>query len=309
MQVSKDAGELSLALSEDLTDDDMISVPDVDDEETSEAPGKAAENDKDFGSNGAGDPAKAGDQKSAQPLGTNSTGEPQPGDDNFKPKGGWQKRIHELTKEAKSWQEKAEALEQDRAKTPSVDPSDPPPKHEDYTDKTWDDYYDARSAWRARQEIRAEREKAKQAELTQAQEAAKKADKAVEAEHLSRFQARAAELQTKIANFKEIAFAEDVPNPQHVFDELLHMEKGADVLYYLGNHKAEAAQLAELSGRELQRKLWGIEDKLSAPPPVITTKAPPPITPVSGAGSSSKYDPDKGSQADYAEARRSGRLK
>lgn len=299
MPLIDEAGETTLA-------PDATPVPDAlvvegTEDKTSEAPDKAAENGKDFGSNGAGDPAKAGDQKSAQPLGTNSTGEPQPGDDNFKPKGGWQKRIHELTKEAKSWQEKAEALEQDRAKTPSVDPSDPPPKPEDYADKTWDDYYDARSAWRARQEIRAEREKAKQAELTQAQEAAKKADKAVEAEHLSRFQARAAELQTKIANFKEIAFAEDVPNPQHVFDELLHMEKGADVLYYLGNHKAEAAELAELSGRELQRKLWQIEDKLSAAPPVITTKAPAPITPVSGSGGSVKYDPNKHSDdmADY----------
>lgn len=237
-------------------------------------------------------------------VGSNETGEP--GQEGYKPKGGFQKRIHTLTREKLEALERVAAVEEENRLLKSgaataASSDDKEPKPEDYTEKTWDQYYDDRATWRARQVFRTERESAKQAELKTAQGKAAHAAEAEEAAYTAQFQARAAALRKSAPDFDATCFKQPAEGGPVVTtamrDEIVRQEHGADVLYYLGQHQAEAAQLAQLSGRELQRALWHIEDRLTAPvPPRPTTNAPAPYTPVQGRGGSPQFDADK---ADY----------
>ena len=68
---------------------------------------------------------------------------------------------------------------------------------------------------------------------------------------------------------------------------IMDAENGPDIAYYLGKHLDEAKRLAALPHVSQIREIGRLEAKLSLAPakPITPSKAPPPITPVTGAAS------------------------
>ena len=73
------------------------------------------------------------------------------------------------------------------------------------------------------------------------------------------------------------------------------MESEPDVAYYLGKHPKEAERIANLGPISQIREIGKLEAKLAAEPekPKTPSKAPPPIKPLSGAGSTATDVPSE----------------
>jgi len=71
---------------------------------------------------------------------------------------------------------------------------------------------------------------------------------------------------------------------------IMESEKGPEILKYLGNNREESARIARLTPIAAARELLRIESKIAStpvPPRVKVSGAPPPINPVTPAGSQS----------------------
>lgn len=115
-----------------------------------------------------------------------------------------------------------------------------------------------------------------------AREAQSAAAAAKEAEQLAD-EARRDAWQERVSVFKETAddfeaVAYSAPINDKVSADILQMEDGPQVAYYLGKHPAEARALNALSDRERAIALGRLSGKLAVAPPRRTTQAPPPIT-------------------------------
>jgi hypothetical protein len=82
-------------------------------------------------------------------------------------------------------------------------------------------------------------------------------------------------------------------------------------LYHLGKNPEEASRIMALPERQQAVALARLSDKLAAPPPpAALSKAPPPISPVSGNGNRNDLgDPDKLSTAEWMRRRDAGEIK
>lgn len=172
-----------------------------------------------------------------------------------------------------------------------------PPKEEDFQD--YAEYQAAYAAHksmqafdaRQRQEIE-EEVKTRQGQLDELQQQQQR-------EVAENWNAQVADAKTRYADFEQVAQAPDLPINQTMGQIITSSDKGADIAYYLGTHKAEAAQIARMQPLDAARALGAIEARVSLPKPKTTTETPDPIDPVTPKASAKAKDPSKMTMAEY----------
>lgn len=119
------------------------------------------------------------------------------------------------------------------------------------------------------------------------------------------WQSQVAEAKARYQDFEQVAFTAPISN--EVAQMVAGMDAGADVAYQLGLNPAEAQRISRLSPVEAAMELGRLEARLSAPKPRTTTQAPDPVKPVRPKASPTK-DPSKMTMAEYAAARKAGKI-
>lgn len=196
-----------------------------------------------------------------------SPGDAQP-DKDAKPKGGFQRRISELTRKLREERERNAQLMADKA-APAKEASEAEPKREDFAD--WDEWDKARIRHAARQEFRRvqQEESQRSAEQVRIREA-----QLVQAEWESR-------LEDARERFDDLDEMIDEVGPK-LNDELAATikvsEVGPELVRYLGQHPSELERLAQLVGVKAVRELTRLEAKVQAAPKA--SRAPEPVNPV-----------------------------
>lgn len=179
-------------------------------------------------------------------------------------------------------------VQQDAQPAPKADDA---PKRENF--ESYEDYIEARAEWRAEQKVQAALEQQAQRQQQQTQQTS-------QAQQVQRFQAQLQEVAKTLPDFQSVMEAADeVPLTQAMRDAILESEVGALLTYHLAKNPAEASRIASLSATGQIKALGAIEASLNRKPEPQVSKAPTPITPISG-GSASVRDPSKMSMDEYA---------
>lgn len=147
-------------------------------------------------------------------------------------------------------------------------------------------------------------------ELIQKQESTRKAQ-----ERQRSFAEKEAAFLAEHPDYEAVAKAPHVPITQAVAEEILQADNPPAIAYYLGSHLDEAAAIAQMSPAQISRAIGRIEGRLSAPvasesprqpEPKTVSRAPAPVTTLSGAPAVKKSYDDM-SMKEYDEARRKER--
>lgn len=99
------------------------------------------------------------------------------------------------------------------------------------------------------------------------------------------FLERAEKANEKYPDFQEVAGNPNLSINEGMAEFIADSEHGPDVAYYLGKHPSEAAKIAQMSPMRAARELTRIEAEVNSKPPVKTSSAPAPITPLGTRGS------------------------
>lgn len=216
---------------------------------------------------------------------------------NAKPKGGFQKRIDELTKQREEFRREKEeyarrldetlAILKDRqpasrteTRTESTD--DPQPIREQFDSP--DEYAEARADWSARQAVR--RFEAEQRAKADQERASQEFQQVLTSWH-----ERRAKTIEKYPDYEAVAESSDVQIAQHVGMALMNVPNGPEVAYWLGKNPAEAARISALGPPHAAIEIGRLSERLNTPPP--TSKAPAPVKPLaSGSNEASKVAPE-----------------
>jgi hypothetical protein len=198
---------------------------------------------------------------------------------------GVQKRIDRLTRERYRLQGELEAMRRQHPKQETQQPTSAAgsPKPEQF--QSYEDYLEAKAEWKAEQKV---------AEVLNRQQESTKRQTA-QAEHDKLQQSWEKSVDEAIGvydDFEEVALAPDVPISDAMSKAILRSGKSADVAYYLGKNREEAAKIASMDPLSAAIAIGRIEATLARPAAKKTTSAPPPISTV-GARASVSKDPDK----------------
>jgi hypothetical protein len=204
-------------------------------------------------------------------------------------KGGFQKRIDELTKQREEFrrekEEYARRLDEtlkllqerkvpERTELRTENTDDPKPSRDQFDDP--DLYIEAVTQWSTRDALRKhEAEVARKAQETQA---AGEFQKVLTNWHESRTKA-----VEKYPDYESVAENPDIQVAQHVGMALLHVPNGHDVLYWLGQNPTEAARISALGAPHAAIEIGKLSERLNKP--AATSKAPAPVNPIAGARS------------------------
>jgi hypothetical protein len=235
--------------------------------------------------------------ESAPDTNTEADAAAQPDEDHKVPKG-VQKRIDRLTRERYRLQGELEAM---RRQPPQPAVQAQPERSQDGTPKpeqfaSYEAFLEAKAEWKAEQKVtevlQRQQESTRQQTVRQRQaEMQQSWDKQIDA---------AADIYD---DFEEVALSPDVPVSGAMAEAIQLAEKGADVLYYLGKNREEAAKIARMDPLRAAVAIGRIEATLARPTPKKTTNAPAPISPV-GARAAVTKDPSKMTDAEFSAWRR-----
>lgn len=98
------------------------------------------------------------------------------------------------------------------------------------------------------------------------------------------FLERAEKASEKYPDFQQVVSNERLAINDSMVEFIADSDAGPDVAYYLGKHPSEAARIAQMSPIKAARELTRIEAELSNKPPVKTSNAPAPISPIGNRG-------------------------
>lgn len=203
------------------------------------------------------------------------------------PKGGFQKRIDELTKQREEFRREKEEyarrldealkLAQDRQpKERTTDQAhatdDTRPKREQFEDP--DSYAEAIAEWSTKQAI-----KSYEAERAAKVEQEKQTGELQQV--LTKWHEGRAKAIEKYPDFESVAEASDLPIPQHVGMAILNVPNGHDVMYHLGQHLEEAKRIAALGIPQAVLEIGRLSERLNGSS-VTTSRAPAPPKPITG---------------------------
>lgn len=205
-------------------------------------------------------------------------------------KGGFQKRIDELTRRvAEERREKERLLSLvETTVRPTQREAEPAPstaqepKREAFDD--YEAYLDARAEWKAEMRLSA---RMQEIEANRQQEAARTQRESLVSEWDRKMQ-RAAERNPEINP--------DMPVPRmpaSMAQAIVESDVGPEIVFHLSHNPAEAARIAALSPLSQARELGKLEVQLAAKPPVKASNAPEPIKPVGARSSGSDPLSDK----------------
>jgi hypothetical protein len=198
-------------------------------------------------------------------------------------KGGFQKRIDELTKaNAESRRQLTEALEAlNKRQTEPVReaPAEDARPVRDHFDNP-DDFTAAVADWSAKKAVR---EYQSQAQAEQQREAGTREFQTI----LNRWDEGRAKAIEAHPDYVEVAENPAIPVAQHVGIAVLNTPNGHDVLYYLGQNPKEAARISGLMAPQAALEIGMLSAKLEGNG-VQTSKAPAPVRPVSSSRNSAE---------------------
>jgi len=255
--------------------------------------------------------------------------EPEKVEEKPKGKGGFQKKIDRLIKEAALERERADKAEQrakelesknGKSEETAVDPN-AKPNQDNY--KTFDEYLEALTDWKVEQKLRADAEAAeREAEVEQAKES------------WETYEGRINAAREKYDDYDETVDIKTPWNLEHPSKleiasseafrvAVVEDENAAEILYHYGKHPDELMALGALSPAQVVKAIARLSDKLGPvveakeeteekpeeKPEKIVSKAAPPIRPVGTGSTKSTIPLDKMSMADYNKARDAGRVR
>ena len=210
-----------------------------------------------------------------EPQGDSESSEEQSGEETTdeskaKHKGGFQKRIDQLTRNNR---ELATRLEQAIGKLETVvrpEPLPEAPSSKPNLDSfsTYEDYIAALSKW----EVKRERQAEKTADAVRAQQA----DIATKAQ---RFEELCDEVRKEVPDFDDIAFDQSLKLTNMMVESIQESDIGPRILLHLQKNRAEAKRIAGLSHIAQIKEIGRIEEKLQSRA-AATSKAPDPISPL-----------------------------
>ena len=195
----------------------------------------------------------------------------------------FERRISKLYRKLGEADARAAALQKELEtfKTPTTKAPDGAPRLEEYDDI--EKYADAKAEWAKSQALKDHEAKQRTA-----------AQSAQQQKLTASWEERATAAQEKYDDFDEIVGELTPTSPLSV--ALMREENGADVAYHLGKNPKEAMRIVQLEPIDQILAIGRLAAKLSSEPPVAKqpSKAPPPITPVSGktAAVSDEISPD-----------------
>jgi hypothetical protein len=222
-----------------------------------------------------------------------------------KKKGGWQRRIDQLTREKHELEARLASLATKPAETKpakaETKADDGEPQIGDF--ETYDAYTRALARHEARQLIDEQMKHLREAEEKAVREYAQKRE-------AEQWDAKLAEARTRYKDFDDIAFDPDVPVTPAMAEVIRDSDKGADLAYWLGQHPERAAEIAKLTkATAIAREFGKIEAELAQPAPVVKkpkiSAAPEPIKPVGSKAATSKAPADMDFM-EYERYRRNG---
>lgn len=218
--------------------------------------------------------ADTGEASAPEPAGDNA----QESADSAKVPDGVQQRINELTRKRHEAERRAEAAEKKLADA----------QNKDISDLEYEDQIAEKTLQRTRQD--------------QAQTDREAAAELAHQAYLARVEAA----RTQFPDFDDVAHKNWEPT-QAMFKAILDSDVGPLVAYHLGKNPAERHRIASLSPENQFREMGKLEVRLTAPKAAPKPPANP-VRPVTGIASGGPLDPSKMSMAEYAAARRAGKI-
>jgi hypothetical protein len=213
----------------------------------------------------AGEAADAGDDKDA--------GEE---DKPKKPSGAQRAKIREqrLLSELQARERELEELRRAAPAKTASESDEKPPREEDFNGD-WFAFQSAKTAFEARQAIRDEIRRDREAQETKDRET-KQAENARERQiaHAERVE----DAREVIADFDSVmAGMKGVNVRNDVLEEIMSSDKSALIAYHLAKNPNELEALNSMSGRELARQMGRLEATVRMPEAKKATSAPPPL--------------------------------
>jgi hypothetical protein len=203
-----------------------------------------------------------------------------------KPKGGFQKRIDELTKQREEFRrEKDEYARRLDETLKIIERQNPPARTEPRTESTGDaepvreqyetpdEYAKALSQWSTKRAL--SEYQAAQRQQAEQERAATEFQKVLSDWHSAKSKAI-----EKYPDYESVAENPDIAVAQHVGMALLNVPNGHDVLYWLGRHPTEASRISGLQPPLAVLEVGRLSERLALPAP--TSKAPAPTKPLAG---------------------------
>lgn len=250
---------------------------------------------------GNADPEAVLEVENTEEATNSETEQDQDADESPKPKGGFQRRINELTgrvKEAERREQRTQAILEkvlaQAQKPPETPQSQQPAKVEPTLEqfKTYEEYVDARAEWVAERKFSQIEQERRAAEAEQAK--ASKHDT---------FLAKAKEFAATAPDFDDVAFNPSLPITDAMADAIDLSERGPEILYYLGKNPGRAEEISRMPDLHAALEIGRLEGKLSLPQPKTVTNAPPPIRPISGGHGAVVVDQDKMTASEWLQWR------
>ena len=214
-----------------------------------------------------------------------------------------QKRIDEITRkrreaerERDSEREKRLELEKKVQELEKQAPATDRPLSENY--ETEQEYLEALTDWKIEQKLTKKqevetKESREQAELARAREIYVEVDK------------KSAEGRKKYTDYDELVLNDKLKITDAMLETVLELGAPSEVLYYLGKHPDESAEIAGMSLIKATVALSKIDHKLTTPTPRRTSSTPEPISPVRSTGAV-EVNPEKMSMKEFRAWRAQG---
>jgi hypothetical protein len=202
-----------------------------------------------------------------------------------KPKGGFQKRIAELTRNWREEQRRNDellAILRGNQAPPKTEAPEVPPTLESVG-------FDETKYQHALIEFATKRAEAAAEAKLQAWQQQQQQHAKVES-----FKSREATFADSVEDYADVVYDPAAPISEPMAEVIRESEVGPQLAYYLGKNRNEAAQIAAMSPIAAARALGRIEAKLAAPAPKpVAPKAPPPPPKVETSAEAIEDDPDK----------------
>lgn len=178
-----------------------------------------------------------------------------------------------------------------------------PPKQEDYPN--YDDFLAAKMAHTSMAALDSRQKAELEKELERQTQEIEGISQREQREMAQNWADQADEARAKYVDFDKVVSAPDVPISPSMAKVITASDVGADVAYWLGTNKAEAARISQMSDLDMARHIGAIEARLSMPQVKTQTTAPDPVTPVRPKGTAQKR-PEDMTVAEFNKWRESG---